>query len=466
VKFEGHYYYASSGGKIIADRTYWVSNTNGLMDTGAYQFDAEGKMVLLNGVVDQNGVKYYYVDGKQAGVGLVAYEGKYYYFGNGGIAYMGKPIWISKTNGLLEAGTYCFAEDGAVILTTYLSEYDGFYYYYLNGRRTADAGIVQIGEDCYFIGAGGKAAVSTTLEVEKTNGLISAGTYYFDEAGKLQLHHRVVDGYYYYEGERTAAGLVKINGNYYYARYGGKVVANESFWIENTKDMLPAGMYRFDESGKIIMTTELVNEDGTLYYYEDGRRINHAGMLLIDGSYYYIGNGGAAVTNQSYWASKTNGLLEEGMYRFAADGKIIMAEALVNEDGTLYYYKDGRRINNAGVLLIDGNYYCIISGAIAVTNDKVWVYKPNGLVEEGTYRFDEQGRMIRSTGIVYEDDGYYYRLNGRYVENAGLVEYEGAYYYILEDAKAVTDQIHWVELTNDLVKEGNYTFGPDGKMIP
>jgi glucan-binding YG repeat protein len=189
-------------------------------------------------------------------------------------------------------------------------------------------------------------------------------------------------------------------------------------------------------------------------------------MLLIDGSYYYIGNGGIAVTNQSYWASKTNGLLEEGMYRFDADGKMIMAEELVDENGTLYYYKDGRRINNAGVLLIDGSYYCIGNGAIAVTNDKVWVYKPNGLVDEGMYRFDEHGRMIRSTGIVHEDGGYYYCLDGKYVENAGLIEYEGAYYYILDEAKAVTDQTCWVYITNGLVEEGNYPFGADGKMIP
>jgi hypothetical protein len=67
-----------------------------------------------------------------------------------------------------------------------------------------------------------------------------------------------------------------------------------------------------------------VNEDGTLYYYQNGMRTANAGLLLIDGSYYYIASGAKAVTNQRYWVSKTNGLLPVGSYEFGADGKMIL----------------------------------------------------------------------------------------------------------------------------------------------
>ena len=72
------------------------------------------------------------------------------------------------------------------------------------------------------------------------------------------------------------------------------------------------------------MTTELVDENGTLYYYRDGKRAGDAGLLLIDGAYYYINGGAKAMTNATVWVSITNGLMKEGYYTFGADGKMIM----------------------------------------------------------------------------------------------------------------------------------------------
>ena len=36
-------------------------------------------------------------------------------------------------------------------------------------------------------------------------------------------------------------------------------------------ELVDAGTYRFDETGKMIQTTEIVEEDGKYYYYEDGK---------------------------------------------------------------------------------------------------------------------------------------------------------------------------------------------------
>ena len=50
-----------------------------------------------------------------------------------------------------------------------------------------------------------------------------------------------------------------------------------------------------------------------------------AGLIELDGSYYYVRtSNGEVVHGRSYWVTVTNGLLPEGMYRFADDGRMII----------------------------------------------------------------------------------------------------------------------------------------------
>ena len=139
----------------------------------------------------------------------------------------------------------------------------------------------------------------------------------------MVIHNGIVDGYYYVDGVKTAAGLVKIDGDYYYAAGYGKIIVSKPAWVSNTNGYVDVGTYRFDAEGKMILTTELVDENGTLYYYLNGKRTANAGLLLIDGDYYYIGSGAIAVTNDSVWVEKTNGLMAKGTYTFDAEGKMI-----------------------------------------------------------------------------------------------------------------------------------------------
>ena len=66
----------------------------------------------------------------------------------------------------------------------------------------------------------------------------------------------------------------------------------------------------------------IVNEDGELYYYVDGVK-TYAGLIQIDGDYYYVNSYCKVVTNQRYWISKTNNLLPATFYTFDADGKML-----------------------------------------------------------------------------------------------------------------------------------------------
>ncbi|MBP3478960.1 MAG: phosphodiester glycosidase family protein [Oscillospiraceae bacterium] len=460
VEFNGSYYYAGSGGKVIVNKSSWISTTNGLVSAGVYRFDAEGKMLLTTGVVNESGTLYYYQDGKRTNGGLVEYQGNYYYFANNGTAFTNGTAWVSKTNGLVAVGTYRFAADGKMIMTTEVVNENGTYYYYKDGKRTANAGLILFKDYYYYIDGSAKAVANKTIWVSKTNGLVPAGTYTFGAEGKMYLHHQILNGYYYYDGEKTAAGVVEINGSYYYAGNNGLVYTSRTFWAGTTNGLLEAGTYRAAADGKLIMTTEVVNENGTLYYYKNGKRTANAGVMEIDGSYYYIGSGAIAVAGRTAWVGVTNGLVPAGTYRFAADGKMIMTTEIVNENGALYYYQNGVRTASAGLIQLNGAYYYIDSSAKAVAGKTAWVSKTNGLVKEGQYTFDEKGKMIFANGIM---DGYYY-VDGAKTA-AGLIQIDGSYYYAGSGGKILKNQSIWVSNTNDLLPVGTYRVDQEGKLI-
>ena len=142
--------------------------------------------------------------------------------------------------------------------------------------------------------------------------------------------------YYYVDGVLTYAGLIQINGDYYYVRGTGEVVNGRNYWITKTNDLMPQGSYTFDETGKMVnppviepsepapgVKNGIVTENGSLYYYENGV-LTYAGLIQIDGCYYYVRGTGEVVNGRSYWITKTNDLLPEGSYTFDDDGKMIL----------------------------------------------------------------------------------------------------------------------------------------------
>ena len=251
-------------------------------------------------------------------------DGTYYYAGAGGKLVTDRAFWTSNTNDLLPQGTYRADAEGKIIMTTEIVQEGDVLYYYQDGKRTASVGLVLFNGDYYYIDGAANAVVDQSVSVSKTNGLLQAGTYYFGADGKLVFYNGIVDGYYYVEGLRSPVGLFEVDDSYYYAGDGGKITTDSSFWISKTNDLVPAGTYRADAEGKLIMTTEIVKEGDVLYYYENGKRTASAGLVEFDGSYYYIDSAAKAVVGRTIWVSKTNGLMEVGAYTFDEEGKMIL----------------------------------------------------------------------------------------------------------------------------------------------
>ena len=327
VRIDGDYYYfRTSTSTAVKARAYWITVTNGLLPTGQYTFDADGKMVnppivtpdpdpspepgVKNGIVAENGSLYYYVDGVLTGVGLIRLNGDYYYVKTSNCEVVhGRSYWVTDTNGLLPAGSYTFGTDGKMINPPVVDP-------------TPDP----------------DPEPEPTPDPDPTpdvkNGIVA-------ENGSL---------YYYVDGVLTGVGLIRLNGDYYYVKTSNcEVVHGRSYWVTDTNGLLPAGPYTFGTDGKMInppvvdptpdpdpepeptpdpdptpdVKNGIVAENGSLYYYEDGV-LTGAGLIRLNGDYYYVKTSNCEVVHgRSYWVTDTNGLLPAGPYTFGADGKMV-----------------------------------------------------------------------------------------------------------------------------------------------
>ena len=486
-EIDGEYYYFRGTGK--------AQTGEGTFDGITYQFDDNGR-VHGKWVTDDVGTRYYYgpkyyrSNVYANSVKFVTIDGSTYGFGPEGYRYEGVCAARGSNSPLT---VYAFTDEGVCLGPVGEGLHwaaDGTLYYTDANGVCQHAGLMKIGEDYYYAAKNGVCAVDVTRVVSEsaTNGLLPAGTYTFGPDGKMVIEtpkNGIVEengGLVYYEdGKRVHAGLIRIDGDYYYVANGG-IVATDTTRVVNeawTNGLLPAGTYTFGPDGKMVMAAEkngIVEEETGLYYYENGKRV-HAGLIRIDGEYYYVAALGVVVTNTTRKVNEawTNGLLPAGMYTFGADGRMIREpeaakNGIVAEDGGLYYYEDGKRVH-AGLIQIDGDYYYVAAGGIVAVDttrvvNEAWT---NGLLPAGTYTFGPDGKMLTAEekdGIVAEDGGLYYYRDGKRF-HAGLVLIDGDYYYVAAGGVVAVNTTRKVNeaWTNGLLPAGMYTFGADGKMV-
>ena len=342
-----------------------------------------------------------------------------------------------------------------------------------NGMLVWHAGLVKDGDDYRYFKRNGMVT-SVETYVAKTNDLLPAAKYTFDAEGKLMklegLHEDLNGNLcYYVDYVKNYAGLVEVDGSFYYIASDLKAVKNCTYYVTKTNDLKPAGYYTFDADGKMVIKSGLVEENGDLYYYVDGAK-TAAGLIEWEGNYYYIASNLKAVKDAKHYvfADKANGLKAAGWYWFNADGTMFL-EGIREENGTKYYYKDGVK-NYAGLIEISGEYYYVKSDCSVVCGRSYYVTKSNGLMPSATYTFDADGKMVIKNGIYREKLGdgneylFYYVNNVRQV-GTGLVQLDdGSYIYVRSGANLAVGS-YYVSKTNDLLPKGTYTFGEDGKMV-
>ena len=434
--------FTREGYKFIGWNTAADGSGTAYADEGAI-LELTGDMTLYaqwqfwNGwFTDVNG-KQYYKDGELQKTGWTVIDDKTYYLDTG-TGYAATGIATLIPDGATEEARCVFDAEGV-----FQSDVTGVYTvgndtYWLNsGIIEEEAGLKRVvkenGEvNYYYFGEDGKAVKKTgeieEYVVEKNNGydLPEGNRYCFDENGVIVHFSGCPNGiyrdnascnyYYCVDGVIIANGLMKIDGNYYYARTSnGAFVCNRTYWITKTNGLLDAGIYTFDDAGKIIFPEKpkngIVAENGSLYYYVDGV-LTGAGLIQIGNDYYYVRTStGEVVHGRSYWVTDTNDLLPAGPYTFDTDGKMInppvvdpnpdpdptpdVKNGIVAENGSLYYYENGV-LTGAGLIQLNGDYYYVKTSNCEVVHGRsYWITVTNGLLPTGQYMFADNGKLIR-----------------------------------------------------------------------
>ncbi len=475
----GDYYFIGPSKRALSNITYTFPTkyTNGLLPAGTYTFDSTGKIAQLpellagddyrNGLIRMpNGKVQYFRNGQPAFAGLLkSNAGDYYFIDPTGQAVRNREYAFSAqyANGLLPAGTYIFDSTGKIaqlpellggesLVNGLIRLPDNSVQYLKDGVPTF-AGLVRsnVG-DYYFIGTSKRAVtgVRYTFAASYTNGLLPAGTYTFDGAGKMTQVPvllagtdfmnglvRLPDGkvQYYVDGKNTFAGLVRSDaGDYYFIGPSKRAVTDTTYTFPDTysNGLLPAGTYTFDGTGRITQLPELLGgtdfmnglvrlPDGTVQYFVDGTA-TAAGLVQSNaGDYYFIDYTLQAVRNRRYAFSrlKANGLLPAGTYTFDGTGRITQLPELLSgqdclnglvrmPDGKVQFFENGVAAA-AGLVQSDaGDYYFIGNTKRATMNAtcNISEEETNGLLPAGTYMTDRMGRVIvNTTGAVETETG-------------------------------------------------------------
>ena len=447
----------------------------------------------------------YYKDGELQKTGWTVIDGNTYYL-NPETGYAATGITTLVPDGATEAARCVFDANGV-----FQSNVTGVYSvgndtYWLNsGIIEEEAGLKRVvkenGEVNYYYFAVQKnleeregltlsAAVKSTVLngkdcwLHKTNGLaLPEWGYYFDENGVI-LHDEdtgkngiLKDGedlYYYVDGIKAPAGMIKIGDDYYYANSKGKLIVNQTYYCSRMNGLMEEGTYAFDAEGKLIPGATDKNgivkdDDGVLRYYVNGK-VTYVGLIEIDGDFYYVRSSGEVVTNCVYWITWTHGLKEAGYYTFDESGKLTGTpkNGIVEEDGVLHYYVNGK-LTYAGLIKIGDDYYYVNSKCEVVRDCDYTITWTHDLLPQGRYHFDADGKLTGSVAPlkngIYEEDGslYFYRNGER--AYAGLIQIDGDYYYVRSTCEVVHDRSYYVYWTHGLMPEGYYNFDSAGRMI-
>jgi len=409
----------------------------------------------FTGILDKDGVTYYYRDGRTGPCGLVEVDGAYYYSYWGGVVKTGKH-YVAESYCDLPAGEYTFGEDGKGLNGVYDSVL------YANGRKASE-GLYKIDGKYYLADANGAFRKNGTFFASITHCDLPANkNYAFGSDGKMYNGVEEVDGklYLYKNGTTVTYGLYEVGGEYYYANWGGVIMTNGRYYVSTSFCDLSANQnYSFGADGKMLNGVEEV--DGELYLYVNGTTAPY-GLYMVDGEYYYANWGGVIMTDGTFYVSVSHCELPAGRnYTFGPDGK--MYNGVEEVDGKLYLYKNGTTVTY-GLYEVDGEYYYANWGGVIMTNGRYYVSTSFcDLSANQNYSFGADGKMLNG---VEEIDGKLYLYKNGTTVTYGLYKVDGEYYYANWGGVLMTDGTFYVSTSCcDLSENRNYTFGVDGKML-
>ena len=103
--------------------------------------------------------------------------------------------------------------------------------------------------------------------------------------------------FYYENGKKVGAGLIRLDGNYHYVKPSGDVVRNTTYYVEDGKNMIPPGYYVFNAQGAVVRragneqsvnsfhnSTDEVDVFGNVPIYRETQRDPNIRNILVLGT--------------------------------------------------------------------------------------------------------------------------------------------------------------------------------------
>ena len=394
-------------------------------ESSLFVFDEDGKFNQRTGAIyneDNSAVLHYAINGQLPWhIGLVQVGSHIYYFiGENekatGDVYVSRSVNVSSA---VMGGIYTFGEDGSLCRNDGITKMaDGTVRYYDNGQLMIGAGLVKLEDGNYiYVRATGELVVDAEYYIPANDLGVVPGTYTFDENGymvdpaptdKNGFYYEDGSWFYYVNGVKGyCAGLISTDGikwyetadaegfensGWVYVKSNGALVCGTTYYVTNVNDhaTIVSGDKCVFGADCLMQVAKNGIVDG--YYYENNKIVCNAGLIQIDGSYYYVRSNGQVVMGRTYWITNTNGLKAAGFYEFGADGKMVVSEKNGIVDGC--YYVDGiKQIGTGLTKLEDGSYIYVRSNGELATG-MYWITNHNDLLEEGEYDFGEDGILV------------------------------------------------------------------------
>lgn len=393
-----------------------------------YYFGPDG--FALKGVVTIENKIYYLDDSYMRQTGWLTVGGKLYCFSEEeGSAVTG---WSQ----LPEEGGKCYLspETGYVLTGLQNIPSEGLYYFNLEGALQTGWRTIE-GKRYYFDEENGRA-VAEQFKQDETGAFyylgkegyaltglqnLPDGTFYFDTAGVRQTGWQQIDGKHYFFDAGASDAAVKNN---WMQREGQWCFLGKEGYSLVGLHAIDGATYFFDANG--LRQTEWQTWEGKLYYLgRDGKAVT--GWQTLGGSKYYFAEDchacvGPVKIGEAWYFFDEKGAMQTGWQTH--DGKIY----LLNPDGTakVGWYREG-----------ENRYYFDAANGHALVGEHK--------IEDITYTFDEQGRVIDEKWANYtwrtdEETGnkYFSGEDGRFV--TGLFTIQGELYYFNEKGVMQTGQ--------------------------
>jgi len=337
----------------------------------------------------------------------------------------------------------------------------------------------------------------------KTNGT----WFYYNNSGEVVTDswQRASDGKWYYLGEDGAmlTNSWVEDGYMYYVNASGIMASNEWKYLYgyNDEGSWEKSWYWFTGSGKMVTNAWLKSADGKWYYLgEDGAMLTNA---WIDGAkkYYVDANGVMASSQWRYmYGIGEEDAEEKNWFWFDASGKMAAGQKLTIKGQDYYFGSDGKMLTGwidttetpkTATAVGEGVIYTIKSG----TRVKGWVklyapgdeeedeemkswyyitsageikYNERTLINNKTYVFDEEGRMLTGwiQSVTSAEEPQYKEIRSATGLDYTNILYAGG----KDDGAVITAGWFYAAEPGDDVEDPNaerfwYYVGKDGTLV-